>query len=105
MNRKKLNKLRLAVERLRLSSPKAFEIQKLAKQLGRRRVKRGSEPTWESQEFLTLNVLSIPDHGGKDLSPGVRNSVLTQLEDDLIAWDERLTQHEKLGRGANGDKR
>jgi hypothetical protein len=94
MNRKQLNKLRRAIDGLRRSSPKAIEIQKLAKQLGRKKVKRGKEPTWESREFQDLRPLSIPDHGGKDLSPGVKHSILNQLEDDLICWDERMIQRE-----------
>ncbi len=94
MNRKKLNKLWRQIEGMRKTSPKAFEIQKLAKQMGRKKVKRGKEPTWESREFQDLRPLSIPDHGGKDLSPGVKNSILNQLEDDLICWDERITQQE-----------
>jgi len=94
MNRKKLNKLWRQIEGMRSTSLKAIEIQRLAKQLGRERVKRGKEPTWESREFQGLRALSIPDHGGKDLSPGVKQSILNQLEDDLISWDERITQKE-----------
>ena len=45
---------------------------------------------WLSEEFPDLYVLSIPDHGGKDLSIGTRNSILNQLEDDILAWEEAL---------------
>ena len=94
MNRKKLDKLRRTLEGLRRQSPKALEIQKVAKQLGRKRVKRGKEPVWESLEFQHLRPLSIPDHGGRDLSPGVLRATVNQLEDDLNSWDERITQQE-----------
>jgi hypothetical protein len=53
-------------------------------------VKRGREPMWESTEFEELFVLSIPHHGGRDLAPGTRNSILDQLENDVLAWEERL---------------
>ena len=78
MNRKKLNKLRRTIEGLRRQSPKALEIQKVARQLGRKKVKRGKEPVWESLEFQNLRPLSIPDHGGRDLTPGVSRSILNQ---------------------------
>jgi hypothetical protein len=99
MNRKKLNRLWRQIEGMRSSSLKAIEIQRLAKQLGREKVKRGKEPTWESHEFQHLRALSIPDHGAKDLSTGVKHSILNQLEDDLISWDERITQQETGVRG------
>lgn len=99
MNRKKLDKLRRTIAGLRESSPKAIEIERLAKQLGRQKVKRGKEPTWESREFQDLRPLSIPDHGGRDLSTGVKHSVLNQLEDDFASWDERLAQQEEAVRG------
>jgi hypothetical protein len=95
MNRRKLNKLWRTVEGLRRQSPKALEIQKLARQLVRKKVKRGKEPVWESLEFQYLRALSIPDHGGRDLTPGVLHSILNQLEDDLNSWDERITQQER----------
>jgi hypothetical protein len=95
MNRKKLDKLWRRIEGLRRSSPKALEIQNVAKQLGRKKVKRGKEPVWESMEFHDLRPLSIPDHGGRDLSPGVLRSILNQLEDDLVSWDERITQQDQ----------
>jgi len=46
---------------------------------------------WENMQFPELFVLSIPDHGSRDLSPGVKHSVLNQLEGDIEAWDEWLS--------------
>lgn len=45
---------------------------------------------WESEAFIELYALSIPDHGGRDLAIGTKNSILDQLEDDILAWEERL---------------
>lgn len=95
MNRRKLNKLWRTVQGLRRQSPKALELQRVARQLGRKKVKRGKEPVWESLDFQHLPALSIPDHGGRDLTPGVLHSILNQLEDDLNSWDERVTQQER----------
>jgi len=90
MNRKKLNKLKIELDRLRKSPQKAITLKKLAESLGRIPVKRGKEPNWESNVFDHLPPISIPDHGGRDLTIGTRNSILNQLEDDLLAWDESL---------------
>ena len=57
--------------------------------LGRRQDKRGKEPTWVNDE-LPVYPLSIPHHGGRDLAPGTRNSILNALEGDAIVWEERL---------------
>jgi hypothetical protein len=41
-------------------------------------------------EFDELFPLSIPRHGGRDLSVGTQRSILDQLEDDVLAWEVRL---------------
>jgi hypothetical protein len=93
MNRKKLNKLWREMASLRRSPQKAVDVENFARRLGRKKVQRGKEPTWES-ELGELSVLSIPHHGGRDLAPGTKNSILDQLEDDLLAWEERLEDDE-----------
>lgn len=92
--RRKLEKLRRELKDLRRSPQKAASIQSLATRLGRRLGKHGKHPMWESAEFPELFPLSIPDHGGKDLPPGTRNSILNQLEDDILAWESRLSDDE-----------
>ena len=79
---------------LRRAPQKARALESLARKLGRKPVKRGKEPMWESTEFDELSPLSIPHHGGRDLTKGTRNSILIQLDDDVIAWKERLMEHE-----------
>jgi hypothetical protein len=92
MNRKRLTKLRAQLEQMRLSPQRAASLEGLAGKLGRKPVKRGKEPTWESEEFSDLRPLSIPHHGGRDLALGTRNSILNQLEDDVNAWDMKLDE-------------
>ena len=89
MTRNKLHKLRRELLRLRRSPQKAADLERFAKSVGRKKVRRGKEPTWESTEF-NLFPVAIPHHGGKDLTVGTKNNVLDQLEDDLLAWEERL---------------
>lgn len=88
---------------LRRSQAKAIDLQRLAERLGRRRVNRGKEPTWESDEFASLNPLTIPKHGGKDLAPGTKRSVLDQLELDVFAWEERFEEDEDHQEDEDGE--
>jgi hypothetical protein len=90
MDRKKLAKLRREMEALRRSQPKAAALVSFARKLGRKKVNRGKEPTYESEEFLDLSALTIPMHKGRDIPPGTRDSILDQLDEDLLRWDERL---------------
>lgn len=94
MNQRKLEKLRGVLASMRRSPQKARDLEKVAEQLGRRKVKRGKEPVWESSQFAELFPLAIPHHGGRDLAPGTRNSILTQLDDDLLAWEELLKERD-----------
>jgi hypothetical protein len=75
---------------LRRSPQKPATLESLAGRLGRKLVKRGKEPMWENIEFDELFPLSIPRHGGRDLSVGTQRSILDQLEDDVLAWEVRL---------------
>jgi hypothetical protein len=95
MNRKRLDKLKREIALARRSPQKAADLERFARRLGRRSVKkRGKEPMWESAEFDDLFVLSIPHHGGRDLAPGTQRSILDQLEDDILAWEEKLNDED-----------
>lgn len=94
MNRRKLNKIKRDLDSLRSTTPKASALKRLASRLGRKLVKRGKHPMWESEEFDNLFALSIPHHGSKDVLTGTKHSILNQLEDDIIAWEERLDEEE-----------
>ena len=87
--------LRRKVESLRHGQIKAKELESLARSLGRKKENRGKEPTWESC-FHDLPPLSIPHHGGKDISRGTKNSILNQLEDDTVRWEQQLDEMEQI---------
>lgn len=86
----RLKKLKRELANLRRRQVKARDIESIAKRLGRKKVNRGKEPMWESC-FERLFVLSIPNHGGRDIPPGTKASILDQLEDDVFAWEDELT--------------
>lgn len=90
MTPKKLSKLRGQLVAARRSQQSARDLEALAKALGRRQAKRGKEPNWVNPNFPDLHPVSIPHHGGKDIPQGTKNSILDQLEDDLLAWDEEI---------------
>jgi hypothetical protein len=90
----RLAKLKRELATLRRSQAKAADLESLARRLGRRKIKRGKEPTWESTEFPHHYPLSIPHHGGRDIPLGTRRNILDQLEKDLFAWEIRLDQEQ-----------
>ena len=94
MTGQKLARLWRDLAALRPGAHKAREFERLARRLGRELVKRGKHPMWESMAFDELDALSIPRHGGKDIAPGTKHSILNQLEDDILAWEERLRKNE-----------
>jgi hypothetical protein len=103
MDRRKLESLRRQVRSLRRSQPKARDLEALAVRLGRKTVNRGKEPTYESKKFFHLRPLSIPHHKGRDLPTGTKNSILSQLEEDIDAWEETLSQKEHGNGTGNGE--
>jgi len=104
MTPRKLQKLKLQLDSLRRSQAKARDLESLASKLGRKKIKRGSEPTWESEVFAHLYPLSIPHHGGKDIPIGTRRSIIDRLEEDVLAWETRLDEEaEERRRGAEED--
>lgn len=94
MDRKKLEKLRREIERMRRASVRAADVQAVARKLGREIVNRGKEPVWDNRELPNQPVVAIPCHGGgRDLSPGVKHQLLDYLEDDILAWEERIARN------------
>ena len=65
-------------------------MERLAIQMGRRRHRRGKEPTWISDILPSARPLSIPSHPG-DLNRFTARTILDVLESDLEAI-ERLLQ-------------
>lgn len=90
MNRKRLEKLRGVLERLRRGAdiPRK-ELEGLSSKAGRRRrSQQTGEQRWESERFPDLMPLSIPK--STPVKTYTARSVLDQLEEDLDRWDEIL---------------
>jgi len=96
MNPPKVIRLRQKLESLRgKGGVKSTEIQLLAKKLGRKRHKRGSEPTWINESFRHLRPVSIPHHS-KGLNRFTARAILDQLEADLEAWEAESNVDEEV---------
>lgn len=105
MNRKKLDQLKARHAHLHRNSAKTGDLVDLATSLGRKAVKRGKHPMYESEPFPNLFALSIPFHGGAaDVAIGTKRSILTQLEDDLSEWEGRLRGEDYGGNENNQDE-
>lgn len=94
MDRKKLDKIKAEIDDRRRSTARASDLERLARQLGRKLVKRGKHPMWESQ-LPESYALSIPHHGGRDLAKGTKHCILDQLEGEVLAWEEKLDAEEE----------
>jgi hypothetical protein len=91
MTKGKLNRIKRKHRGLRERSQdlRNHELAGLARSLGRRRSKRGKEPTYVSEPFLDLRPVSIPSHPGP-LKRFTAVSILDQLEEDIFRWEEIL---------------
>lgn len=80
------------MQSLRKTTANARKLEQLASKLGRIKFNRGKEPTWVSEQFPHLCPISIPHHGGNiDLKLGTKNSILNDLEEDLLEWEDFLS--------------
>ncbi|MDO8432535.1 MAG: type II toxin-antitoxin system HicA family toxin [Candidatus Binatus sp.] len=92
MTLKQVGRLRVRVGNLRRTRDvKSREMVRLAKAIGREPDNRtGKEPTYVHSELGDRRPLSIPNH--PTLAPGTKNNILDDLEGDLDAYEEILTQ-------------
>ena len=81
MKPRMVRRLRAELEALRARrrSLRSSEVVALAKRIGRKRVNRGKEPTYERTGWLPL---TIPGHSS-DLAIGTASNILDQLEEDI----------------------
>lgn len=88
----KIEKLRreLNAFRARKRSLRAAELISFAERIGRKRVKRGKEPTYERQGWFPL---TIPNHPG-NLAIGTASSILDQLEEDIERLASQINKRE-----------
>lgn len=91
----KIRKLRSKIEALRGKGwVKTSELESLARRLGRKRAKRGKEPTWVSEELPDRRPVSIPSHS-VDVNRFTARTILDQLEADLDRYEELLESPEQ----------
>ena len=70
-------------------------LESIALALGRKRAKRGKEPTYESTLLGNVPVLTIPNHGARTVSPGVAKNVLGQLDQDVFWLEQKINEQNK----------
>jgi hypothetical protein len=91
MNSRRLAKLQRQLDSLRgQGGVNRRDVESLARALGRRRVQRGKEPTWDSVVFPESRSVTIPSHSG-DLNRFTKDSILDQLEEDIERWEEEVS--------------
>jgi hypothetical protein len=97
MSPKKLKKLRKKIAELRRRGGiSAGELEAIAQKLGRKRHKRGKEPTWVSEILLDSFPISIPSHGS-DLNRFTARAILDQLEQDVDAIEDFYATQSQSG--------
>ncbi len=89
MDKKKLKKVKIKLERLRQSPHgiKASKLVSLAMQLGRHHSPKGKEPAYVRQSNPSLRPLTIPGHRG-DLKVGTARSIIDALLSDVDEWEQ-----------------
>jgi hypothetical protein len=93
MNRKRLGKIERELLGYEASPAgrKPREFERIARRLGRRKVKRGSEPNYASPAEPDLgHPLSIPHHAV--LKSGTAKSIINALLSDVDCWKQYLDQ-------------
>ena len=95
MTRRKLARIRRRLEQLRSrpANVRSRELVALARRLGRRRYKRGKEPTYINEDLPHRRPLSIPSHAGT-LNRYTAGNILDQLELDVLSWEQILEERE-----------
>jgi len=90
MHQNRIRHLRMEIDRLRrVGGVKSRDLERLAARLGRKRHRRGKEPTWISEMLPEARPLSIPSHA-RDLNRITARTILDLLEADLDAIEQKL---------------
>ncbi len=92
MNQNEIRRLREEIARFRRAGGvKSRDLERLAASLGRKRHRRGKEPTWVSEMLPGARPLSIPSHP-RDLNRITARTILDLLEADLDAIEQRIAR-------------
>lgn len=68
---------------------RSSQLESMAESLGRRRDKRGKEPTYVSDLLPTSRPITIPSHPGT-LAFGTARSILDRFEEDIFELEDQL---------------
>lgn len=93
MNARKLAKIQVDIDACQNKPNRHRDLERIALALGRTRVSRGKEPAYVSAVFKT-HPITIPDHAGRDIKRGTAKGILSQLEEDVARWEQRLKDEE-----------
>lgn len=55
-------------------------------------MKRGKEPTYASEAFPEANMITVPNHPGRDVHRGTAASILSQCEEDVFRFEEQFAR-------------
>lgn len=96
MTPKKLKTLKKELAELRKSPQgrSSAYFRGFAARVGRAKVNRGKEPTFERNDPPPLPPLTIPGHPG-DIAIGTARSVINQLLNDCDEWDLYFQNQER----------
>ncbi len=97
MTADKLRKIEREIAAARRRRNKHRDLERIAKSLGQRlkgAQARGREPSYENPAF-PKTLITIPDHGPRDIAPGTQAKILDQIEEDVWRWKRKLEEQEK----------
>jgi hypothetical protein len=98
LDRRRLDKIDRQLQSIQASpyGVRASDLVSLAVKLGRNKVNRGKEPTYERGVLIPGSVafpLTIPGHAG-DLKVGTVKSIVNALQNDVDEHRQLLDQHD-----------
>ena len=105
MERKKLNRLQRDLRAARRAPQTEADLADLARRCGREVRSGSNHPMWISPMFPTHRPFPISRHGGNPIvAPHVRKVILSALEADLMAWEDKLELEEQASsNGGEGE--
>jgi hypothetical protein len=101
MNYKTVKKLKRQLAELRqgVGNMKPRKLERFAIKLGRNKVNRGKEPTWESEILPKSRPITIPHHS--IVKVGTAHNILDQFEGDIFQLEILFPEPPREGQHEN----